>query len=198
MFISRTPTSGSGPSRHFGAPPNLVAIGAKRTLTTRPPQSPGVTAANFSAKFFEKFFGESWVAFHETGFLGGAPLGPPPGLEVDLIRLTTPAVTHEWSVTNVDAILATLDQLYAVASRTILALPTSGAQKERTRLYYERSELIRAYVLERAQGHCENCALSAPFTIIKNAPYFEPHRIRRLSDGVSLPKIRSELDWLAG
>jgi hypothetical protein len=34
---------------------------------------------------------------------------------VDLIRLTAPAVTHEWSVANVDAILATLDQLYTVA-----------------------------------------------------------------------------------
>jgi hypothetical protein len=40
--------------------------------------------------------------------------GLPPGLEVDLIRLTTPAVTHAWSVANVDAIL---DQLYAVTAR---------------------------------------------------------------------------------
>ena len=64
-----------------------------------------------------------------------------------------------------------------------MSTPTSGAQKERTRLYYERSELIRAYVLERAQGHCENCALPAPFTTIKNAPYLEPHHMRRLSDG---------------
>jgi hypothetical protein len=30
-------------------------------------------------------------------------------------RLTTPAVAHEWSVANVAAILATLEQLYAVA-----------------------------------------------------------------------------------
>ena len=36
---------------------------------------------------------------------------------MDLIRLTTPAVTHEWSVANVDAILATLDRLYAVAAK---------------------------------------------------------------------------------
>ena len=57
------------------------------------------------------------MAFHGTGVLGDAPLGPPPGLEVDLIRLTTPAVTHEWSVANVDAILATLDRLYAVAAK---------------------------------------------------------------------------------
>jgi hypothetical protein len=40
---------------------------------------------------------------------------------VDLIHLTTPAVTREWSVANVDAILATLDQLYAVAVKDILA-----------------------------------------------------------------------------
>jgi hypothetical protein len=43
--------------------------------------------------------------------------GVPPDLEVDLIRLTAPAVTHEWSVANVDAILATLDQLYTVAAK---------------------------------------------------------------------------------
>jgi hypothetical protein len=64
-------------------------------VAEKPPQSPGVTAANFSAKFFAKFFGESWVAFHGTDFLGDAPLGPPPDLEVDLIRLTTSGVTHD-------------------------------------------------------------------------------------------------------
>jgi hypothetical protein len=60
--------------------------------------------------------GQGWVAFHGAAFLGSAPLGPPPGLEVDLIRLTTPAVTHEWSVANVDAILATVERLYAMAT----------------------------------------------------------------------------------
>jgi hypothetical protein len=47
-------------------------------VAEKPPQSPGVTAANFSAKFFAKFSGESWVGVHGTGFLGGAPFGPPP------------------------------------------------------------------------------------------------------------------------
>jgi hypothetical protein len=57
------------------------------------------------------------VAFHGTGFLGDAPLGPPPpGLEADLIRLTTSAVTHELSVANVGAILATVERLYAMAT----------------------------------------------------------------------------------
>ena len=69
----------------------------------------------FCQIFFAKFFGESWLAFHETGVLGDAPLGPQPGLEVDLTRLTTSAVAHEWRVTNVDAVLATLDQLYSVS-----------------------------------------------------------------------------------
>jgi hypothetical protein len=71
----------------------------------------------FFCQIFLQSFPTSWLAFHGTGVLGDAPLGPPPGLEVDLIRLTTPAVTHEWSVANVDAILATLDQLYAVAAK---------------------------------------------------------------------------------
>ena len=88
-------------------------------------ETAGVTGRHgrkFFRQIFCKVFGESWVTFHGTGFLGGAPLGPPPGLEVDLIRLTTPAVTHEWSVANVDAILATLDQLY-VAGRPRPAVP---------------------------------------------------------------------------
>jgi hypothetical protein len=67
--------------------------------------------------------------------------GLPPALEVDLIRLTTPAVTNEWSVANVDAIL---DQLYAVTARdhpgagesliSLAGLPPLLADLERPRL----------------------------------------------------------------
>jgi hypothetical protein len=94
----------------------------------------------FLANFFAKFFGESWLAFHGTGVLGDAPLGPQPGLEVDLTRLTTSAVAHEWRVANVDAILATLDQLYAVApSMTILAWTNSSTASRGCRRYWPTS-----------------------------------------------------------
>jgi hypothetical protein len=94
----------------------------------------------FLPNFFAKFFGESWLAFHGTGVLGHAPLGPQPGLEVDLTRLTTSAVAHEWRVANVDAILATLDQLYAVApSMTILAWTNSSTASRGCRRYWPTS-----------------------------------------------------------
>jgi 5-methylcytosine-specific restriction protein A len=54
---------------------------------------------------------------------------------------------------------------------------------ERRSASRKRSEAIRAYVLERACGHCEGCKMPAPFLTPKGAPYLEPHHIRRLSDG---------------
>jgi len=68
------------------------------------------------------------------------------------------------------------------------ALAGSRAALESTprmakRLYYERSEAIRAYVLRRAGGLCEACAKAAPFHRKDGNPYLEPHHTRRLSDG---------------
>jgi 5-methylcytosine-specific restriction enzyme A len=48
---------------------------------------------------------------------------------------------------------------------------------------YRRSEDVRNYVLARANGNCEGCALPAPFLRSDRTPYLEPHHLRRLSDG---------------
>lgn len=48
---------------------------------------------------------------------------------------------------------------------------------------YERSQIIRDYVLARAKGACEHCAEAAPFLTTAGIPYLEVHHIRRLSDG---------------
>lgn len=61
--------------------------------------------------------------------------------------------------------------------------PSEGTPKERTRLYYQRSMIVRAYVLKRADGKCEHCHSPAPFKTKNSEPYLEPHHIRRLSDG---------------
>ena len=50
------------------------------------------------------------------------------------------------------------------------------------RRYYERSLAVKAYVLDRARGHCECCGAPAPFTRKDGRPYLEPHHIRQLSD----------------
>jgi 5-methylcytosine-specific restriction protein A len=47
----------------------------------------------------------------------------------------------------------------------------------------ERSEWVRAYALNRAQGKCEYCHNSAPFLDGKGKPFLEVHHILSLSDG---------------
>jgi 5-methylcytosine-specific restriction enzyme A len=48
---------------------------------------------------------------------------------------------------------------------------------------YQRSKDVRNYVLARAKGNCEGCALPAPFFRSNGTPYLEPHHLRRISDG---------------
>jgi 5-methylcytosine-specific restriction protein A len=72
------------------------------------------------------------------------------------------------------------DQLRAQAT----AAANDGAEPEQRLVNWrKRSELIRRYVLLRANGVCEGCAAQAPFLTMRGEPYLEPHHIRRLSDG---------------
>ena len=51
--------------------------------------------------------------------------------------------------------------------------------KEGRRKYYQRSEVVKAYVL----AVCEACKEPAPFKRVDGTPYLERHHTRRLSDG---------------
>jgi 5-methylcytosine-specific restriction protein A len=64
-----------------------------------------------------------------------------------------------------------------------VSTPTQTDRATAKRNVYERSREIRAYVLARANGHCEVCSRPAPFVALGGAPYLEPHHIRRLGDG---------------
>ncbi|UKJ74569.1 HNH endonuclease [Azospirillum brasilense] len=57
--------------------------------------------------------------------------------------------------------------------------PAEGARRR----VYQRSEVVRRYVLARAAGICECCKSPAPFLRTNGEPYLEPHHIRRVSDG---------------
>jgi 5-methylcytosine-specific restriction protein A len=57
----------------------------------------------------------------------------------------------------------------------------AGTQAIRT--VYERSMAVRDYVLLRAKGTCEACAVPAPFLGTDRLPYLEAHHTTRLSDG---------------
>lgn len=60
---------------------------------------------------------------------------------------------------------------------------TASAGQESTRTYYQRSAVVKAYVLKRAKGVCECCRQPAPFARADGSPYLEPHHLRRVSDG---------------
>jgi transcriptional regulator with XRE-family HTH domain len=47
---------------------------------------------------------------------------------------------------------------------------------------YQRSPIVRRYVLARANGKCEGCGAPAPFARADGTPYLEPHHLRCLSD----------------
>ena len=49
--------------------------------------------------------------------------------------------------------------------------------------YYKRADLIKRYVLKRANEYCEYCGRRAPFLTKDLRPYLEVHHILSLSDG---------------
>lgn len=67
----------------------------------------------------------------------------------------------------------------ALAAATVPKSPS----KESQRTYYVRSAKVKAYVLKRANGHCEACGKPAPFLRKDGSPYLEPHHIKRVADG---------------
>lgn len=54
--------------------------------------------------------------------------------------------------------------------------------RETKRLYRDRSNAVRAYVLARSNGICEACARPAPFMRQDGSAYLEAHHTRRLTD----------------
>jgi 5-methylcytosine-specific restriction protein A len=74
--------------------------------------------------------------------------------------------------------------LQDLRQRALTAASTpSQPSSQGVRNVYQRSRDVRNYVLARANGNCEGCALPAPFVRSDGNAYLEPHHLRRLSDG---------------
>ncbi|MEL6118001.1 HNH endonuclease, partial [Photobacterium sp. SP02] len=56
---------------------------------------------------------------------------------------------------------------------------------ESNSVVYERSAQVKAWVLDRASGHCELCDNPAPFATPSGKPYLEVHHVKRLSENGS-------------
>jgi 5-methylcytosine-specific restriction protein A len=63
-----------------------------------------------------------------------------------------------------------------------LPAPTANWREART-ILRARSQVVKAYVLQRAEGICELTGEPAPFLTKGRQPYLEVHHIKRLSDG---------------
>lgn len=48
---------------------------------------------------------------------------------------------------------------------------------------YQRDELVKAWVLQQANGTCECCRKPAPFNGTDGLPFLEVHHVRKLADG---------------
>jgi 5-methylcytosine-specific restriction protein A len=73
-----------------------------------------------------------------------------------------------------------LEHLWEVALQE--AKEQADSREARIRMW-RRSQAIRRYALQRAQGQCEACDQPAPFRTPEGEPFLEVHHIQRLSDG---------------
>jgi 5-methylcytosine-specific restriction protein A len=81
--------------------------------------------------------------------------------------------------TLADEDIAALRKRAYESSKTGLELST----KKSSVSIMQRSAVVRAYVLRRANGVCECCKKEAPFKREDGRPYLEPHHTHRLADG---------------
>ena len=78
---------------------------------------------------------------------------------------------------------STQHTLKKMRERALNAAKTKPREANRSVTLYERSIIVRDYVLARANGRCEHCSEAAPFVRRNGTPFLEAHHIRRLTDG---------------
>lgn len=98
------------------------------------------------------------------------------------LEIPTPVSPSHSPPTQLPLDLQPLGELRKKAFASAAEAEESNPKKAK-RLYAERSDALRAYVLRRARGVCEACGKPAPFHRRDGSPYLEPHHTRRLSDG---------------
>jgi 5-methylcytosine-specific restriction protein A len=86
-------------------------------------------------------------------------------------------------INGVDDSASETGSLEDLRQRALVAAVQTKDAVERRTFTHHRSRAVRAYVLRRADGHCEGCGAAAPFHTPAGRPYIEPHHIRRLTDG---------------
>lgn len=91
-----------------------------------------------------------------------------------------PLVAEASDIPELSGAVVSLDELrrQAFDASNTNALP----RKQVLQNAYFRSNVVKRYVLTRANGKCESCGQQAPFNRRDGTPYLEPHHTRRVSD----------------
>ncbi len=93
------------------------------------------------------------------------------------------ATFFENSVEDSFANIETRPSMSQMRKKAIDAAKTKPRETSRSVTLYERSIIVRDYVLARANGCCEHCSKAAPFLKANGTPFLEAHHIRRMTDG---------------
>lgn len=76
-----------------------------------------------------------------------------------------------------------LRRLRRAAEADATETPVKASTSTSSGSQYQRSQKIRDYALARADGHCEACGETAPFTKPNGDPFLEVHHVDELGDG---------------
>lgn len=104
------------------------------------------------------------------------------GIIFNLFRVSSAQdVDNDTTTSEIDQKKETLKQLRAKAIKSSMM---TGQRKESDskNSWFKRSEDVKKYVLQRANGICESCDKPAPFMKKNGEPYLEPHHTKRLAD----------------
>ncbi|WP_052730626.1 HNH endonuclease [Serratia liquefaciens] len=104
------------------------------------------------------------------------------GIVFNLFRVSSAQdVDNDTTTSEIDQKKETLEQLRAKAIKSSMM---TGQRKESDskNSWFKRSEDVKKYVLQRANGICESCEQPAPFKKKNGEPYLEPHHTKRLAD----------------
>lgn len=99
--------------------------------------------------------------------------------ELRPIEATFVEISGEDSFVDIE----TRPSMSQMREKAINAAKTKPRESNRSVTLYERSIIVRDYVLARANGCCEHCSKAAPFLKANGTPFLEAHHIRRMTDG---------------
>lgn len=74
------------------------------------------------------------------------------------------------------------EELYEQAEASVSGEQTP-TETSSSRTTYQRSEVVKQYALEEADGVCQGCESEAPFLDESGEPFLEVHHMKRRSDG---------------